>query len=623
MSVSTMVLKRINIILSLTVFFSYSALCQVNKFGINGDVSIGKLKEQVGSFVKTELVATLDAIKQPDAMPSVLFGEPTDGGTNYISLANSLLAYQKLTGEKTIGRHQIDEWVRFYLLKEVDANRIAFPQLFVAHILLQDCGNGNLGNSALWKSFTSAKRDSIIQFLDLKRLYNVEKDDLGGRPNNYYGVALLLATYNYKLGIEKDKETINLLFNKSFDVLKKSNGFLDDGRKFTASFDRYNHEFVRFLWESAVLLNDQNVQQELKPIVKQSAELWWDLFSADLGHSSAWGRSLQNSWDDTFEQTAFFSEYPDLSPTTKPLLGAAFLKAYNYYIDHEYNFKTHLNRMLDFGKGTYYYAGRNRIFGYTQGTLHKLTVSADKITTAFDEAKIDTINTTLNLPDVNRFEVFRSGKRTYGVWTYRYNNRSFTLPVVGNGIISSYSPAIYGIPGLEAPVAQQVSNLVPIFGLGNNLTLSTAQGADSVKLDADKNALSLYWKQLSNAKGELNSIPLNVKTAWKITGSKILYTLQFNADEDTELENFKFWIPSSYPDYNPSLQTFFNEKDSLKLTYKSNFHLTQILQSTQDSELGKGAFHAIPLILKLETDNLFLKKKKRYQLEIEFSYTEH
>ncbi len=617
-------MKKVSIILFLLGCFDYRAICQANKFGVSDEITVSELKMQVSDFVGTELQATLDAVKRPEAMPSVLFGEPTEGGTNYISLANTLSSYHKLTGSKTIGSHNIDEWVRFFLLKEVRADNTAFSQLYVAQILLRNSGDRELSSSALWNSFNTAQQDSIIGFLNLDRLYDSKKDDiLGGRPNNYYGVALLLAAYNHRLGIGRDKKDINLLFNKSFDILKKSNGFLDDSKNYSGSFDRYHHEFIRFLWKAAVLVNDHDIQRKLLPIVKRSGKLWWDLFSADVGHSSAWGRSLQISWDDTFEQTAFFSENPELSPASKPLLASAFLTAYNYYINNEYNFKTHLNRMLDFGRGTYSYAGRNRLLGYTLGTLGKLTLSVNELAAAFKKSKVDKLNTNLNLPDVCRFETFRSGERTYGVWAYRKNNRSFALPVVGNGITSDYLPVLYGIPGVEAPVAQHVSNLVPVFELENNLTLSTAQGADSVTLDPEKNIISLYWKQLSNVKGERSTTALYANTTWRIEGSNIRYTLQFNVDEDMQLKNFRFWIPSGYPDYDLLSQTLYKQKDSLKLNCKSNFKITQTIESTQAGDVGKGAFHSVPLILRFESDNLFLQKTKVYKLEIDFYFDSH
>ncbi|MBC7912846.1 MAG: hypothetical protein H7Y07_01875, partial [Pyrinomonadaceae bacterium] len=490
-----------------------------------------------------------------------------------------------------------------------------------SQVLLSRSDTKELQTDTFWKSFSSSQQDSIKKFVSLGRFYNIKDDNLGGRPNNYYGVALLMAATNYKLGIDKDKKTIDFLFQKCLDVLKKSNGFLDDSRKFTGSFDRYNHEFLRYLWEASVLIQDKPMQRQLKPLVIQSAKLWWDLFSVDMAHSSLWGRSRQNSWDDTFEQVAFFAKNPELSPAGKTQLTSAYILAYNYYLQNEYNLKTHLNRMLDFGRGTYSYAGRNRIFGYTLGTFSKLSASVRDLSTALEHSKIKQVSTTLTLPDVSRFHTFRDLDRTYGVWAYRKNNKSFILPVVGNNFSSDYLPAIFGIPGIETPVSGPALNMVPLLELENGVLLSTAQGSDSVILVPGSNKINFLWRRLSTAKGELHAPSIQANVTWQLDDNLITYKLELVALEDLNLRSFKFCIPTYYPAYDLQTNALVKDNSSLQINYISDFTLTKSVEATQNRDVGKGAFHALPLLMKIQGDSLRLEKNKVYKFNLSIKTT--
>jgi hypothetical protein len=515
-----------------------------------------QLKEQVLTFVEQELQASLDEIQEPDQMPEYLFGEPTGGGFSWGGVAKTLSRFQEASNRKRLGDHQLDHWIKKFLLKEVKGGNTTFSQLSVAEVFYRNSNGKPIQRAPYWKDFTTEEQKAIVEFLDVRRFYDAQNDDVGGRPNNYYGVALLIAAHNVRLGIEKDQEFIEGLFKKCLDLLAFSNGYLDDSRKFQGGFDRYHHEFVRFVWEAAEILKEKKIQQKLEPVLRKSGELWWDLFSPATGHSSLWGRSRQNSWGDSFEQAAFFAQNPEISPASKEQLAAAFISAYHYYLNYEYNLNSHLNRMLDFGRGTYSYAGRNRIWSYTIGTLGKMSQSLNLLTNSLKLEKIKDFPTELHLPDVNRFQVFRDQERIYGIWILRKENNSIALPVVGNAVLTDYLPVPFGIAGIELPVSQKAPTLVPFIKLPDGSQLTTAQGADAIELKEEDNSLSLTWDKWSSLKGELKVIPIQATATWQIEQDEILYQLIMKASEDIELETWQFWIPVSYTQYNPQFGTF-------------------------------------------------------------------
>lgn len=584
-------------------------------------ISPEELKEKVITFVGQELTASLDAIQDPDSIPAYLFGEPTEGGFSLGTVANALSQYQAASGKQTMGNQDPDKWIKGLLLKEVAGGSTTFAQLNVADILYRNSKGKAIEEAAFWSRSTREEQMAIIDFLDVRRFYDPQKDDIGGRPNNYYGVALLLAAYNYRLGIEKDKKLIDDLFQKSLTLLARSNGFLDDSRKLQGGFDRYHHEFVRFLWEAAVLMKDRKMQQKLKPVLLSSGKLWWDLFSHETGHSSLWGRSRQNSWDDTFEQAAFFAKNPELSPAPKEQLAAAFVAAYQYYLTHEYNHGNHLNRMLDYGRGTYSYAGRNRIWSYTIGTLKKMTQSVQDLSDALQKANVETFSATPDLPDLNYFLPFRNKERTYGLWILRQNNKTTVLPIVGNGALSDYLPVPFGLAGIEVPVAQRVPVLVPFIELEDGRVLTTAQGADSVKLYEAEKSLYLVWNTWSTLKGELTSVPIQAKVIWQIQQEHVHYQLELTATENTTIKNWQFWVPVTFAEYRPETSSFQDQEASIQISGNSNFPLSRSLTATGDSPLGKGAFQPVPFLFKMESKGISLEKDKPFRFDLQLSYS--
>lgn len=116
-------------------------------------------------FISSELKFSLDEIQFPGIMPDTLMDEPTGGDFSFAVFAQTLQRYAFLTGETTIGKHKLDEWIRSSILKEIEAGGKTFAQLYVARVLDNSCNaTHDLTTSSLWNSFSESEKEEINRF---------------------------------------------------------------------------------------------------------------------------------------------------------------------------------------------------------------------------------------------------------------------------------------------------------------------------------------------------------------------------------------------------------------------------------------------------------------------------
>jgi hypothetical protein len=552
------------------------------------------------SFLGNEIKYSLDELKSPENNPEIIFGEPIGGDFASAAFAQALQRYIALSGKNVLGTHQLENWIKYYFLKEMKDGGTTFSQLFAASVLYQSClKKNNLSTSPLWNGLSGEQQIEVIKFLDVTRFWNEAKDDMGGRPNNYYAVALYTEAYCNALKISTDKNRYSRLMKKCLEVLERNNGVLDDSKKFNGAFDRYLHEFNRFIWEASELVNDEPSQLKMEIWMKRSELLWWQLYSPSTGHASLWGRSRQNSWDDTFEQVGFLANHPNLSPITLPKLGATYINCWNIYFTHEYNTERHLNRMLDEGRATWSYAKRNRIWSYSVGTLSKICYSFEQLKKELEANTLQTIDNTVHLKKISIIQFFNSKN---GVWIFQNSNRNLVLPFVGYGATSDYLPAPYGLDDIEMPVQVNLPMMVPFLTLENGETVTVCQGADLAKL-IKKNELLLQWNDVQTIEGLPSSKGLKVSCKWKIRNNSVVMLLVFSPQQLISIQKFDFRVP-------------LKEAFTGILNCNASWQIRRIQSAADSVTYHGGAFKKIGSIVSFEANQLQWEAGKKYTFKL-------
>jgi len=621
----THLLSRAGFIVGLMLIFSFGI-----SWGQTPDVQ-PRLNAQfwkdsvIAKTLKAELRYSLSALGNPlDPTPQYIFGVPVGGDFTWAGISESLASIEALDGTNKLNEFEIVEYLKPWLLLEAP-KASTFSQLFMARTLLSyQRGKGKqFNNNKLWNLFSKTEKDILIDALDFRRSYDVKlKLPAGGRPLNYLAVALLVGAEAAQLGINPDPDALKGLANQCADIIIKSNGVLDDDKNGRGRYDRYGREFNQFTYEALELLELKGIQKKVAPAIRNSNQIWFDMLNPATGYSFPYGRSLQNSWDDTFEQCAFLAEYPELSPIQLPLIVTIYNHAWAHYIKHQYNFTTHLSRMHEPGRGTYSYVSPNRTWFYSVHTFGKIALSAKIVLEACSKSGISSWTIKPELPPVNRWIPINHPDKTrkMGWWIVRNPGNYFVLPCVGGmskSATSDYLPIPYGFEGVEIPVAQNIPALIPFFTLADGRTLSTSDGADSVALSEDGKSLSLYWSNLVDEKVNRVKDKLQVVSTWTWQDQELVNTLAIKSLENQILHKIQYWVPSSYDQADLISGTLAN-KDGFAIAVNATMDWNEkmIIASPNHSALGKGAFAAIGLIMQWNADDVPMVKDRTYNFKL-------
>lgn len=535
------------------------------------------LEQQLTRVIGNEIEASLAAIKVPGARPDSLFGEAIGGEYNWPSFILTLAKYGQLSKNRNLGNYSLHDWIASYIQRQDLRDANTFSQLYYMNTFWLLNRGVATRQSQFFSRFDVKIQEEIINAADYRRSFDMSnKRPINGRPRNYVAVAALTEAYALKNNFVQDKTIIVAMLQDILAHLRSNEGFLDDDYGGNGRFDRYNFEYLRFAYMAADLSGEQSLKKELLPFVKNSAAIWWQMFNPETGHSSPYGRSLQNAWDDTFEQTAFYAQYPETAPTTLPQLAAAFVNGVNAWFSSEYNFQTHLNRMLDPGRATWSYAGRNRIWSYTFHSLGKMAYSAHLICEALKKAKVPLIEITPVLGEVNCFFPFDLREKTQGIWVYRKANKYFVVPIVnGKQALQSadYYPIPYGLPGMGFLVNTRQNSSIPWFKTQNGNYFSLSGAATGVYFDDLRQVLKVQYQQLYPVGKTGNPIPVQLQIEYSVSQLPFLsltaeYTLKSPLPDS--VSSVELVVHIAMPDYNQANDEFNNGKSSLQVSLSSN-----------------------------------------------------
>jgi hypothetical protein len=578
--------------------------------GDSASVNTADMDREVRQFLDREISAHVADIKTLDPPPDRVVGALTTGEFSWGSFMRVLGAYSEFAGTKTIAGHDVPQMIGKMAQIELSHGGKTWAQLYAA-MALESFG-ANLKNNALWQGLSSRERETYLALLDPGRFYDAKTHALINLPENYFGVAALIAAIDHELGLSKDRASLDDLLNRATAQFTGGALFADDALP-TGRYDRYSNEYARDLYDAAELAGREDLTKAIAPSLKEQMKLWWDLLSPD-GYGYSWGRSLGAiSYRDTLEIAAFLGKHPEFRPAPLPQLASAYFAAWSW-LRRDFNDQTHLLSIFAFGRGDYGYITKEREWQQTTASFGRLISAHQMFMNALEKEGVKSFASQLRLPGVARFEFFRNTSgRKFGVWLVRQGNIHFALPFVTGpkAATSDYEPAPHGFSGFAAPVEKIYPCLIPFLELENGQTIAAADGADEIHPSADGYSVTAEWKRwvVAGAKaGETIDTGLATRVTWSLTGNALRRSEVVTASREVKIRRIWIAVPARADHIETS---FANGMRTDRLLSKEGALDVRVLHSdwpiqisafaTGDDPLGRGDRGAIPLHLMLET----------------------
>ena len=578
-------------------------------------IQTSTLDQQIRDFLQREVTAHVADIKTLDPPPDRVLGALTTGEFSWGTFMRTLGAYSEFAGTKTIANHSAPQMIGEMAHIELDHGGKTWAQLYAA-MALESFGT-DLNHNVLWQGLSSEERATYVSLLDPGRFYDAKTHTLIHLPENYFGVAARIAAIDYKLGLNKDRASLDDLLNQAAKQFTGGALFADDALP-TGRYDRYSNEYARALYDAAELAGRDDLLKAVTPSLKEQMKLWWDLLSPD-GYGYSWGRSLGAiSYMDTMEIAAFLGKHPEFRPAPLPQLASAYFAAWSW-LRSDFNDETHLLSIFAFGRGDYGYITKEREWQQTTTFFGKVIGAHQMFIKALEKEGVKSFSPRLSLADVARFEYFRSGPgRKFGVWVVRQGNVHLALPFVTGprAATSDYEPAPHGFPGFTAPVEKIYPCMVPFLELEDGRTIAAVDGADEIKPAADGKSVTAVWRRwvvTGSKSGEAVDSALVSEVTWSLQGNSLHRVESLIASKPLKIRRLWLAIPSRDSHFetvelgNARIERFTSNGETLDVQVKHSDWPVQIsAYATGDDSLGRGDRGAIPLHLILESRNISL-----------------
>jgi hypothetical protein len=571
-----------------------------------------ELRNEINEFLGKELGAHLADIKTLDPPPVRVEGALTTGEFSWGTFMRALAAYSDGDGQKELSGRDLAKWVGKMGLIDANSGAKTFAQLYAA-LSLRHFGR-DLKTNALWLSLSPDEQKAWRSLLNPERFYDPKTNKVINLPENYLGVASRIASISFQLGILTDRNFLDKLLDRAAIQFTSGELYSDDAPP-TGRYDRYSNEYARYVWDAAQSAGRQDILEKLKPTLTTQMRLWWDVVSED-GYGYNWGRSQGIvSYLDTPEIASFLAANPQFRPAPLPQIAALYYQAWRY-LRHDYRDKAHLLSLYEFGRGNYSYISIEREWQQTTGFFGKLANSHTVFMNALDREGISSFPARPQLPEVARFEFFRSGPRKAGVWVVRQGSLRFSLPITTGTKpgVADYLPSPYGLTGIAAPVEQVYPALTPFIQLDDGRTLVAADGADEITPGKDGKSLQVEWRRwarIGAKAGELVDAGLTSDVRWRIEDGALIREETLSASKPIVIKHWKLAVPTTCSsvetkiDGKTRIDRFKSDSVSLDISMTdSSFEPTVSHVATGNSPLGKGVKGAIPLHLVYEANDV-------------------
>jgi hypothetical protein len=591
-------------------------------------IDISDFNQQVRSFLQSEVTAHVADIKTFDPPPDRVVGALTTGEFSWGSFMRTLGAYSECFETRSIAGHDVPEMIGKMARIELSHGGKSWAQLYAA-LALQTFGT-DLNHNALWQGMTPEEREAYRTLLNPGRFYDEKTHALIHLPENYFGVAARIAAIDYRLGLNKDRTTLDDLLNRAAKQFTDGALFADDALS-TGRYDRYSNEYARAIYDAAELVGRQDIMKAVAPSLKEQVRLWWDLLSED-GYGYSWGRSLGAiSYMDTLEIAAFLGVHSEFRPAPLPQLAAAYFAAWSW-LRNDFNGQTHLLSVFAFGRGDYGYITKEREWQQTATFFGKAIASHQKFMKVLDQEGLKNFPSQPTFFDVARFQYFRKGAgREFGVWVVRHGDLHFALPFVTGpkAATSDYEPVPDGFPGIGVPVEKIYPCLLPFLELEDGRTIAAADGADEIKPSADGKSVTAVWRRwviAGTEAGVLVDPGLVSEVIWTLDGNTLRRKESLTAFKTLNVRRLWLAIPSRYDHLETSylegarIDHLISEGKTLGVQIKeSSWPLEISLYATGNAPLGRGDRGPLPVHLTIQTKSFTLTPAIPAQWELALS----
>lgn len=573
------------------------------------------LTQEIRTFLDVHIKAHLKDITTLSPPPERVCGALTTGEFSWGSFMRAVAAYSETSGERTVDGRDLARLVGQMGLIEAKGGGKAFSQLYAA-LSLRHFGT-DLDRNPLWTSLNDEEKAAWRSLLDPGRFYDAKTGRVINLPENYLGVAARIAAIGFQLGLTTDRKPLDALLERAAVQFLDGALYADDHPP-TGRFDRYSNEYARYIWDAAGVAGRNDIRAKLAPTLTRQMKLWADLVATD-GYGYDWGRSLGVvSYIDTLEIVAFLGANPEFRPMAFADLAGLYHRAWRH-IRSDFLDDRHLLNVFGFGRGNFAYISREREWQQTGTFFGKLAAANAQFEETLKKEGDPEFPESPHLPEVARFEFFRKGDRSAGVWVVRRGPFHFALPLTTGTKpgVADYLPVPHGFPGIAMPVEQVLPALTPFLTLSDGKTVVAGDGADTIEPRSDGRSLKVVWKRwaaIGSETGTLTDPGLTSEVVWRLDGTTLSREETLTASRDLTIANWRCVVPATGTELEttgsgPSrMDRFTGQGFTFETSIpKADWPISTTLRATGDSPAGRGAQGPIPLLLLHEAKNLTLK----------------
>ena len=600
-------------------FAAVLAACGVTAFA--GAEPVAPLRDDVRGFLRRELGSHVAAIPTLDPPPDRVHGALTTGEFSWGTFQRAIAAWADTSGEPTLAGRDVAQMVGRLGLIENARGGDSFAQLYGV-LALRHFGADLTGNR-VWQSLDADGRASWKRLVDTNRFYDPATRKLKGKAENYLGVAARIAATADTMGLGPDRAALDSLLDRAAEPFASGRLYADDAPPH-GRYDRYSNEYARYVYEAAGLAGRKDIQDALRPSLREQMRLYWDLVAPD-GYAYPWGRSLGVvSYLDSIEIAAFLAGEPDLRPAPLPDLAAAFAAAWRW-LRRDYREDAHMLSVFAFGRGNYAYISREREWQQTAGFFGKLAAAQAKLFAALEREGVTEVPDRVPTAPVARYVSFVPGPRPAGVWVVRQGPMRFAHTIT-SGPRPGYAdnlPAPHGLPGFAAPVEVASPALATFLELPDGRVLATSDGADAVEPDSDGRGVTARWQRLAvigGGEGRIEDAGVTSTVRWRLEGTRLRRTETLEAARPLTLRRVRIAVPSTGTRHrlDGTWDRFTGPDGTLRVAASfAGAAVRSTLEATGSGAAGRGARGPIPFHRVYEADEVSLGPGHSFRSEIQ------
>jgi hypothetical protein len=573
-------------------------------------VVMAQFSAEVMGFLSREIAAHVAAVERLDPPQATVLGVGTTGDFTWGSFMRALSECSALAGTRAVAGRDVPAFLGQLGLIEARQGGKTFAQLYAA-LALRQFGT-NLNANALWQGLTTAQQAEWRSLLDPGRFYDRQTRRVINLPENYLGVASRIVAIDFQLGLITDRAYVDDVLDAAAGQFLRGERYADDALP-AGRYDRYSQEYARYVYLAATDVGRQDIVAAVTPALTAVVRTWWALVSPD-GYGYPWGRTIGAiGYMDTMEIVGFLAAHPEFRPAPLSELASAYGAAWRW-LQRDYQADRHLLNMFGFGRGNFSYMTPARQWQQTTAYLSKAADSFRLLDAALRAEGVSAFPGRPALPDVARFDWFRRGDRSAGVWLVRQGGLRFALPITTGtkAGIADYLAAPHGLPGFAVPVEQFVPAAVPYLELADGRVIAAADGADTITPATDGRSLVATWRRWVVVGGEPATFVepgLATEVSWRIEGTTVIRRERMTAAAPVTIRRLSMAIPSTAD----RVSTRFEGRERIDRLSGPDGALEVVVtglpvrgaaRATGNTALGKGARGPVPLILEFEATDL-------------------